>query len=541
MHTRADDDSLIHISWTLAEEFQVSKMRSKAGRQMAGSYLLGIDIGTSGCKMAIFRKDGQAVCQVTEPYDTFSPLAGYVEQDPNDWWRAVCTGIQRMLAEAGIRSSDVACIGVDGQSWSALPVDKRGNALRKAIIWLDTRASQECEQIEQTVGEERIFAIAGNRLAPGYTTGKILWLKAHEPDVYRQTFKFLQSNSFIVYKLTGQFTQDLSQGYGIHAFNVSTGRWDDALCAQMGIDRELLPDIYACSDVVGELTAEAARACGLKAGTPVVAGGLDSACATLGIGAISPGQVQEQGGQSGGMSIVMDEAQRDKNLILGYHVVADTWLLQGGTVGGGSLKWLRRELAKEFSSASDEAFFATVNREAASVPPGSDGVIFLPYMAGERSPLWDIHAKGVFLGLSYDKSRAHMIRAVMEGCAFALQHNLMTAQAAGVAVHELYSTGGAGNSHVWTQMKADITGKIIKVPTMASDKATALGAAMLAGIGVGIYADFQDAVQHTACSHRIHTPDANLRSAYGRQYELYLETYERLKDLFPRLGLDDHA
>ena len=262
---------------------------------------------------------------------------------------------------------------------------------------------------------------------------------------------------------------------------------------------------------------------GLTAGTPVVAGGLDAACGTLGAGVVDAGQTQEQGGQAGGMSICLNNYAADRRLILGQHVVPGRWLLQGGTTGGGgALKWLRETICPELS-------FDEMSSLAGSVPAGSDGVLFLPYMAGERSPIWNPHASGVFFGLSYAKSRAHMIRACMEGVAYSLRHNLEAALETGVAVGTMRAMGGSANSHIWTQMKADVTGKRIEVPL--SDAATTLGAAILAGVGTGVYTGFGEAVERTITVRRTHEPDPALQDVYEEGYKKYRALYERLEPM----------
>jgi len=359
----------------------------------------------------------------------------------------------------------------------------------------------------------------------------MLWFKQHKPDIYRQTYNFLQSNSYIAMKLTGAFTQDLSQGYGIQAFNMNTGLWDEQLCAEIGVDRAKLPEIYPCHSVIGEVTVAAAAATGLAAGTPVVAGGLDAACGTLGAGVFESGQTQEQGGMAGGMSICVNRAISHPKLILSFHVVPEVWLLQGGTTGGGgTLKWFRQQLGAAEEAQEDSAglnAFEIMSREASKIGVGSDGLIFLPYMSGERSPLWDRHAKGVFFGLGYDKTRAHLIRSVMEGCAYALEHNLRTAYESAITVETLNAMGGAANSLVWTQIKADVTGKTINVPR--SDTATTLGAAILAGVGTGQYRNFKEAVSATLQILRKHEPDMANHKKYLQYYEIYLELYQQLK------------
>lgn len=494
--------------------------------------LMGIDIGTSACKIALFDLDGRAVSQSTKEYRVYYPAPGYAEQNPEEWWSGVCKGIQEVLVSSRVLPDQIAGIGIDGQSWSAIPVDKNGNVLCNTPIWMDTRADSICRRVVQEIGNQRIFDISGNSFEPTYSTPKMIWFKENHPDIYKKTYKFLQSNSFIGYKLTGNFTQDISQGYGLHCFNMKTGQWDDKFCDELEISREKLPELNPCHKVIGEVTHEAAQQTGLAAGTPVVAGGLDACCGTLGAGVIDVGQTQEQGGQAGGMSICMNQAIGHPSLILSFHVVPELWLLQGGTVGGGgTLKWFRQELAgyeimQEKESGIDA--FKILDEEAASVSPGADGLIFLPYMAGERSPLWDKNARGVFFGLGYNKTRAAMVRATLEGVAYSLLHNLNTAEEVGITVREMNAMGGAANSRIWTQIKADVTGKRINVP--ASDTATTLGAAILAGVGTGLYKNFREAVDRTIKITRVHEPDMVLHEKYKAYYQLYIEIYEKLKD-----------
>ncbi len=343
----------------------------------------------------------------------------------------------------------------------------------------------------------------------------------------RKRHIFLQSNSFIVMKLTGQFSQDMSQGYGIHFFNQETGKYDSDLAKELGLSSAMVPEAVACHQIVGRVTEKAAGETGLISGIPVCAGGLDAACGSLGAGVVTVGQTQEQGGQAGGMSICEDRPKSHKDLILSPHVVPGRWLLQGGTVGGGGiLRWMKKELAPEMS-------FDEITSLADTVSPGSDGVLFLPYMAGERSPIWNPDAKGVFYGLGYEKTLAHMLRAGLESVAFSLEHNLRCAKEAGAQVTSLYAMGGAANSSMWTQMKADVTGCTIYVP--ASDTATTLGAVIVAGVGVGLYSDFESAVKKTVTIQRVHKPDAKRSEIYGKQMERYLTLSACMQQAFDQL------
>jgi xylulokinase len=480
--------------------------------------LLGIDIGTSACKAALFGENGQLVAQESEPYPIYYPKLGWVEQDPAEWWVAVCKALKRLFCQHD--SSRIAAIGVDGQSWSAVAIDSCGVPLMRTPIWMDTRAEALCERLPDDI-KERVFEISGNPLKPSYTVPKVLWIKESMPEVFKKTQMILQSNSYIGFMLTGILSQEKSQGYGLSFFDLRKGIYDEELRADMGLPKSLFPDIFDCHDIVGLVSREASRLTGLFEGTPVVAGGLDAACGALGAGVSSPGQTQEQGGQAGGMSICLDVCKTDKRLISGFHVVKGKWLLQGGTVGGGSLKWLRDSLFPGMA-------FDELTQLAQSVPPGSDGLVFLPYMSGERSPIWDPSAKGVFFGLDYSKTAGHMVRAVMEGVAFSLKHNLDIAKEAGACANELYAIGGAANSRIWTQIKADVTGKPISVPS--SDTATTLGAAMLAGVGAGVFGTFEEAASLVGVSRR-HEPEFSNHESYLKSFGVYREIYENLKGI----------
>lgn len=501
--------------------------------------LLGIDIGTSACKVAAFHMEGHVLAQSARSYPVYYPAPGWAEQNPDEWWREICLAIAETLSKGRIQADRIAGIGVDGQSWSCIPVDQKGNVLHNTPMWTDTRSASICERVIERIGFDAIFKVSGNSFEPTYTTPKILWVKENKPHVHRNTYKYLQSNSFVVMKLTGKFSQDLSQGYGLHAFDIAAGRYDDAMCERMGISREQLPELFSCHEIVGEVTKEAAQLTGLIPGIPVVAGGLDACCGTLGAGVMREGQTQEQGGQAGGMSICLDKPISHPRLILGYHVVPGKWLLQGGTVGGGgSIKWLKQELGgyeAALEAKTGQNAFQIMDDEASTIPPGSNGVVFLPYMSGERSPLWDKDAKGVFFGLSYDKTRAHMIRSVLEGCAYALLHNLETASEAGVSIDSLVSVGGAANSVLWTQIKSDVTGKPIDVS--ASDTASTLGVAILAGIGTGLYKSFEAAASQTVEVTRRHEPNPGNHLKYKQYYAIYRELYEQLKDTMKKCAI----
>lgn len=493
--------------------------------------LLGIDLGTSSCKVALLSFDGTVLAQATRSYAVHYPKPGWAEQNPDEWWASIVKAIKYVLEQRP--DAKIACIGVDGQSWSTILMDGKGNVLAPTPIWMDTRAQDECKEIAAAIGEDALFENSGNPLQPSYTLPKILWFKRHLPSVFSKAEKILQSNSFIVYRLTGAATFDESQCYGLQIYNMKNGKLNLDMLKELSIQPDLIPQPIASHCVVGGVSKNAAQETGLLQGTPVVAGGLDAACATLGAGVYQSGQTQEQGGQAGGMSICLDSYIADRRLILGRHVVPGLWLLQGGTVGGGGvLRWMKEQFClQERMEAQQKGTspFDEMNQRAQSIAPGCDGLLFLPYMAGERSPIWNPRAKGVWYGLDFSKTRAHLIRACMEGVGYSLRHNLEVAIRAGAKVGKLYAMGGSANSLVWTQIKSDITGCEIDVPS--SDKATVLGAALLAGVGAGVYSGFEEAVNKTVSITRTHTPDLENASCYNNGYERYLALYEHLRPM----------
>ena len=479
-------------------------------------FILGIDIGTSAVKAALFRTDGTTAASDSQAYQTEYPYPGWVQQDPRDWWDAVCACVKRLILRTGTDPAAIVSVGVDGQSWAMVALDAGGAVVCPSPIWTDCRAAEVCLDMKEKAGEERLFRCSGNPVMPGYTTPKLLWLKKERPDEYVRVRTVLQSNGYIVFQLTGRMTQDICQAYGWHCFDMRAGHWDEALAEKLGIDPALLPPIVGCSDVVGCVTREAAEVTGLAKGTPVVAGGLDAACGTLGVGVIHPGQTQEQGGQAGGMSICLDTCKAHPNLILSRHVVPGRWLLQGGTTGGGgALRWFREQFCPELS-------FENMNVEAERAGDADD-LFFLPYMAGERSPVWEPKAEGVFWGLSFSVTRGQMIRAVMEGVAFSLRHNLEAAAQCGCTVGRLRTTGGSGKSRLWTQIKADVTG--YGIDAVMADMETAKGAALLGGMGIGLFRDWDAAVGTTSVRMRCE-PDWERNRFYSDRYARYLKLVE---------------
>ncbi len=485
-------------------------------------YLLGIDIGTSSCKIALFDYLGNIIKEVSKTYTTTYLPGGKVYQNASDWYDSVCKATESLFCDGDIKADEIAGIGIDGMSWSVVAVDINGNPLFPVSIWLDSSSSDIVSNWQKTLDQRSIFSNSGNPLSANYSTAKIYQFKLEHPELYHKTHYFLQSNSFLVYKLTDIFSQDYSQSYALHFFDIKKRCFNTQLCKQFGLDIEKFPKLYESFAVVGEVSLHAAKETGLFPGTPVVAGGLDAACATLGVGVIYENQTQEQGGQAEGMSICTDQCITHPQLICSCHVIPNKWLLQGGTVGGGNaLRWFKESVIQ------NKEEYVELDNRASNIAPGCDGMVFLPYLQGERSPIWDNSAKGLFFGIDYQSTKAHFIRSIMEGVAFSLRHNIETAKESGIEVSQLHAMGGSSKSTVWMQIKADITG----IPIIISDcqNATALGAALLAGIGVGIYQNATDAVTKTIRYSQNIIPNKSNNSLYSLIYEKYKKLYKNTK------------
>ncbi len=504
-------------------------MTGTTGNSAPARIYLGVDIGTSGCRTIAVDGSGRTLATAGRTYPLLTPAPGHVEQDPNEWTGGTLATIAEVCASGAFDPADIAGIGVDGQSWACVPVDEAGTVLANTPIWMDVRAQSICEEVLARVRSGTILDVSGNRLSPSYSTAKMLWFERNRPEVFDRTRWFLQSNSLVVMALTGVASQEHSQGYGWHFIDVATGRVDHALAAALGCDPSRIPEAVEPTAVVGGVTAAVARATGVPAGTPVVAGGLDAACGTLGAGVFRPGQTQEQGGQAGGMSIALDTPVADERLILSRHVVPGSWLLQGGTVAGSaSLAWLARVAGAAEQATADSTgrgLYEEISALAGTVGAGSEGLVFLPYLSGERSPIWDADARGAFVGLHLGTGRGHLYRAVMEGVAMALRHNLEVALAAGAGVTELLAIGGATRSPLWMQIKADVTG--LPIAVTANPDATTLGAAMLAAIGTGA-GTVEDLVGDWVQRSDGYVPDPRTQATYDRLYAVYAGLYPAL-------------
>jgi len=505
---------------------------------MTRNLLLGIDAGTTGLKAVLCDPDGMILAQASQEYPTAYPHPNWAQQDPEAWWRAACEVVPKVLAAAATDPHAIAGIGVSGQAPGVVPVDRDGTPLHPALIWLDRRSEPQCAWLREQVGEEAITRTNGARIDPYYLAPKWLWLKEHEPDVYRRTHAVLQVNGFLIHRLTGRFSMDVSNGPLTLFFDSPNLRYSERLADRMGLDLAKMPAVMACAEVVGEVTAAAAAATGLAAGTPVVAGMCDGTAAALEAGLTEVGDAVEMTGQSTVVSICADAPYLGRELISLVHAIPGRYLAVGALVAtGGALRWFRDQLGEpERLAAQAQGIdpFEVLSAEAAGSPAGANRLLFLPYMFGERSPIWDTDARGVFFGLSLASTKADMVRAILEGAAFGLRHNLEAAAAAGFRARTLACVGGGSRSPVWNQIKADVTGMPIRLPVAATG--APLGDALAAGVGTGVYASFADAVARIRRIEHEYRPDAALAERYDGLYRVYVGLYPALQASFRELA-----
>lgn len=495
---------------------------------MSPTLVLGIDVSTTATKAVLVDVDGgvRSTTAVEYPYETPRPL--WSEQSPQSWWDATTRAVRRALTDAAARGEDVDAVGLTGQMHGLVALDARDTVLRPAILWNDQRTQAECDLIRATVGRHRLIEITGNDALPGFTAPKILWVRDHEPDVWARIAHVLLPKDFVRLHLTGDRAVDRADGAGTLLFDLAGRDWSGEVLGALGIDPGWLPATYEGPEVTGTISAGAAAATGLRAGTPVVAGGGDQAAAAVGVGAVEPDVVSLSLGTSG-VVFASTEGPRiepEGRLHAFCHAVPGRWHLMGVMLSAaGSLRWFRDAVAPGMG-------FSELVEEAATAPPGSDGLLFLPYLTGERTPHPDPLARGAFVGLTVHHGRAHLTRAVLEGVAFGLRDSLELMRSVGVSdPSEIRATGGGSRSLLWRQVLADVLGAT--VVTTSSSEGAAQGAALLAATGAGWFASVGE-----ACDRWVDVTGAVEPSAEAGAYP---DRYERYRALYPALRETFHA
>jgi xylulokinase len=501
--------------------------------------ILAHDIGTTGDKATLFRDDGTLVASSFSPYPTYYPKAGWAEQSPMDYWEAFCSSTRTLLDQSRSRASDIAVISFSGQMMAALPVDAEGNPVRNSIIWADQRSTAEAAEIARRVSPERVYAVTGHRLSPSYSATKIMWIRKNEPEVYGKTAKFIHAKDFLVLRLTGRVCSDYSDASSMNLLDITAMQWSEDILEAAGISRSLLPELFESPTVVGKVTAGAAASSGLVAGTPVVIGGGDGACATCGAGVVKEGDAYICLGTSTWMATASNKPLIDpkKRTFTFCHFYKGLYFPCGTMqTGGGSLKWFKDTLADCESAAVKGAgdVYDLLNAKAAAVPAGSEGLLFLPYLIGERSPWWNSNARGAFVGLSMLHTKGHMIRAVMEGVAYNMRIIGEVFGELGMRFDMFRMIGGGSKSPVWRQIFADVLGRPVTTLNFI-DEATSIGAAIAGGVGVGIFPNIEQAARIVRQVERTE-PNPERFAVYGKGHRAFTKAYEALVPVFDLLA-----
>ncbi len=486
-------------------------------------YLLGLDVSTTGAKALLITGAGKVVGSANHPLTLSTPQALWSEQDPAAWWDGIQKSIRQVLADTGIRAAQIAGIGLTGQMHGLVLLDEKGEVLRPAILWNDQRTGHQCDTMRARLGKERLIQITGNDALTGFTAPKILWMQENEPEAWAQTKHILLPKDYIRYKLTGAFGMDKAGGSGTQLFDLKTRTWSDEVVSALDIPAALLPPTYEGPEIGGRVNATAAALTGLAENTPVVGGGGDQAAQATGVGAVKLGIVALTLGTSGVVFATTETPliQPEGRLHAFCHSVPGHWHFMGVMLSAaGSLQWYRDTLAPDVG-------FDELVSEAADIPPGSEGLLFLPYLTGERTPHPDPLARGAFVGLTIRHTRAHMTRAVLEGVAFGIKDSFTLIQNAGLgAIDQVRISGGGAKSSLWRQIMADVLGA--ELVTVNTTEGAAYGAALLAAVGAGIYPDVG-----TACDATIQiTGDTQP----GPQSDAYQGIYPRYQALYPALA-----
>jgi xylulokinase len=499
--------------------------------------LLGIDVGTTAAKAVLFSLDGRLQSVGQAEYSVQHVRPNWVEQHPEDWWQAVCLAIRQALTSVTDSRERVAGLAVSAQAPTLIALDRAGQPLRSAMIWMDRRAEAEAAELNEQLGAARVYQITGNRADAFYVAAKLLWYKKHEPELLAQTHLFVQITGYINYRLTNIFTLDNVHAGLLQLRAYATGEWSQTLCEICGVEPSQFPPIHPGHHVQGEVTPEAAEATGLRPGTPVMVGTVDGAAAALEAGAAELGIAAEMTGTSTVLLMPNDGSVTEPAFIAMPHAVPGIHLLLGAMVASGaSYRWYRDQFGQpEVESAARQNLdpFDLLTQHASEVEAGSDGVIFLPYMMGERAPIWHTNARGVFFGLSLSTPRTALIRAILEGTAFALRHNVEVARRAGVSLSEIRSVGGGTRNMLWNQIKADVLGIPLLLPE--ASVGAPFGDAILVGMGLGFYKDISQTLRELVKLQAHHEPNGVNHQRYNDIYPIFRNIYEHLREDF------DHA
>lgn len=494
---------------------------------MMKDVIVAIDIGTTNVKCVVADRKMQVLADCTSEYRTHSTGIARFEQDCEDWWKHSKIALSCALDRAGVSPSSVVGIAVSSQAPTMLPVDAAGKAVHPALIWMDRRSDAQCARMNECLGADRIYEVTGNTADPFYTFSELLWFKQRRPEAYARTRCVLQCNGYVNFRLTGEFTIDRTHASITQCFDVNRGCWDEEILRCFDIPTGILPRVVECDEVIGGVCEAAAKETGLRPGTPVLGGAVDGAAASLEGGVFRGGDAVEMSGTSSVLLVGTDEKHSSPNLTYMYGAIPRQHLLLGCmSTTGGALKWYRDEL---FAQGEGNAY-DRMNRIILADCPNPTPLIFLPYMAGERAPIWDTHAKGAFLGVTFDTREADMLRAIQEGAAFALMDNITEAKKAGAEIRSLRAVGGSTNSDIWMKIKASVTDMPIEIPRQNLGAPGGLLALLASKLGE--FASIREACGAILEIERTVEPVNEWVDWYRDQFEIFKAYYRGCKDVF---------
>ncbi len=505
------------------------------------NYLLGLDAGTTSLKTALYSEAGKLVASSVQEYHLITPTVDTVEIDPEEYWWACVQGIREALSSSGVDPAAVKGLAISSQGESFVPVDENGRPLRRTIVWLDNRAVKESQDIARHFGVSRVFQVTGQpEVVPTWTAPKYLWLRRHEPDVFRRTHKILMVEDYLVHRLSGLYATDCAVVSSTIYLDLVKGDWWPEMLDFVGLSPDKLPALHYSGQVVGPLTAQAAAETGLTTSTLVASGAMDQVAGAISAGNIAPGVVTETTGTAMALTVTLESPLCDEryNIPCHYHAWKDGYMLMAWAESAGlALRWFRDAFCQEEQWVARHAgadAYDFLGEAAARVPPGCEGLVALPHLTGAACPEFDPAARGVFLGISLKHTKGHFVRAIMEAVAFMVRRNIDSIEALGIEVKEITSLGGAAKSPLWNQIKADVLGKPILA--LQSEMGAAAGAAMLAGLAVGSFENLAQAYERLAVPGQRFDPNPAHEALYRRQYELYKRLYESTKELFAMAG-----
>ena len=502
--------------------------------------VLAVDAGTTGVRSMFFDKSGNVLGRAYSEYESFFPSPSWVEQDAESWWIKSCETIKKSLSETGLNPEHVIGISVTNQRETIVPIGENGDPLRKAIVWQDRRTVPQCNWIEKAFTQDAVYSITGLTVDPYFSAPKILWIKENEASTFKKTHKFLLVHDYLIYRLSDELVTDFSNASRTMLFDVRQAVWSERILDEFGIPAKKLPDAVASGTKVGELTTKASKATGLKEGTPVVTGGGDQQCAALGVGVVKEGRLKSTTG-TGTFILAHSKTVRldpGRRVLCSRHVVPDSFVVEASMFTTGSaLKWFRDNLGTEEKMIADDRGvdpYDVITEEADKIPAGSEGVIHIPHFVGAGAPNWNPHSRGIFAGLALGHTRAHIIRAILEGVSYEIRTNVEVMRELGLPSQEVRVTGGAARSETWMQIQANI----LRMPVIRTqmEEATAVGVAILAFQGIGVFKSVARAAEEMVKTLPPLSPTKETLAVYQKGYKKFKDLYAAISDL--RLDVD---